>query len=431
MTFELDPAALDLARFIRPGDTVAVAQGAAEPLTLTEALVAQSAQLGAIKVFLGAMYSDTFAPEAAPGFRYASYGALASNPRLARAGRLEVVPCHYSQLPWLLASGPVKADVVMLALSPAVDGVATLGAAHGYALAATTRARVVLAEVNERMPWVHGGELPADFRVDAVVRTSRPLPRYPVSRVGQVEREVAANVAGLIPDGATLQFGIGTIADAVLGALAGHRDLGLHTGMLSESVLPLLECGVVTNRLKAIDTGVTVNGIFIGDESAVPAHRPQPGGAARRAGVHARDRDARAHPRFRQRQLGGRGRPRRQRQRRGRGRRVRRRLRRAARFRPRRGGGARRARDHRAAVGVARRQDEPDRRAVRGGHDTSRGRGHDRHRVGRRRAARRLVRGAREADRGNRASGVPRCARLRGTVVAAALFGYKGRPAGG
>jgi hypothetical protein len=96
MIVDLDPTALDLARFIRPGDTVAVAQGATEPLTLTEALVAQSAQLGAIRVFIGAMYSDTFVPDAAPGFRYASYGALASNLRLARAGRLEVVPCHYS-----------------------------------------------------------------------------------------------------------------------------------------------------------------------------------------------------------------------------------------------------------------------------------------------------------------------------------------------
>ena len=271
MTVELDPAALDLARFIRPGDTVAVAQGAAEPLTLTEALVAQAARLGALRVFLGAMYSDTFARDAAPGFRYASYGALASNLRLARAGRLEIVPCHYSQLPWLLASGPVRADVVMLALSREIGGTMTIGAAHGFALAAASRARVVLAEVNERMPWLHGGELPAGFRIDAVVRTSRPLPRYPAARVGQVEREVAANVAGLILDGATLQFGIGTIADAVLGALAGHRDLGLHTGMLSESVLPLLERGVVTNRLKAIDTGVTVNGIFIGDE-ALYAH---------------------------------------------------------------------------------------------------------------------------------------------------------------
>ena len=267
MTLELDPAALDLARFIRPGDTVAVAQGSSEPLTLTEALIAQSAGLGALTVFLGLMYSDTFAPDAAPGFRYSSYGALGSLARFARAGRLEVVPCHYSQLPWLLASGPVKADVVLLGLSPAVGGVATLGPAHGYALAATTRARVVLAEINERMPWLYGGELPTGFRIDAAVRTSRPLPRYPDSRVGQVEREVAANVAGLIPDGATLQFGVGTIADAVLGALGGHRDLGFHTGMLPQAALPLLERGVVTNRRKPIDVGVTVNGVYIGDDA--------------------------------------------------------------------------------------------------------------------------------------------------------------------
>jgi acetyl-CoA hydrolase len=266
MTVELDAAALDLARFIRPGDTVAIAQGASEPLTLTEALVAQCDRFGALRVFIGAMYSDTFAPDAAPAFRYASYGALASNLRLARAGRLEVVPCHYSQLPWLLGSGPVKPDVAMLALSPARDGVTTIGAAHGYAVAAASRARVVLAEINGRMPWTHGGELPAGFRIDAIVRTSRPLPRYPAPRVGEAERAVAANVAKLVPDGATLQFGIGTIADAVLGALAGHRDLGLHTGMLSDSVLPLLEGGAVTNRRKPIDTGVTVNGIWIGDE---------------------------------------------------------------------------------------------------------------------------------------------------------------------
>jgi len=268
---ELDPAALDLASFVRSGDTVVVAQASAEPLALTAALVAQGDRLGAITVFVGLTYSNLFTPEAAPGFRYASYGALGAVARLARAGRLEVVPCHYSQLPWLLSAGPVKADVVMLALAPAIDGVHSLGAAHGYALAAASRARVVLAEVNERMPWVHGGELPAGFRIDAVVRTSRPLPRYPDSRAGQVEREVAAKVAALIPDGATLQFGVGTIADAVLGALGGHRDLGLHTGMLTEAALPLLERGVVTNRLKPIDTGVTVNGVYIGDE-ALYAH---------------------------------------------------------------------------------------------------------------------------------------------------------------
>ncbi|HSD52537.1 MAG TPA: acetyl-CoA hydrolase/transferase C-terminal domain-containing protein [Burkholderiales bacterium] len=271
---ELDPAALDLARFIRPGDSVVVAQASSEPLTLTEALVAQADRLGAITIFIGASWSDTFAPDRAPSFRYVSYGALGTNARLARAGRLDIVPCHYSQLCWLFESGASRPDVVLLALSPVIGGTMTLGASHGYALAAARRARTVIAEVNERMPWVHGGEVPADLRIDAIVRTSRPLPTYPASRIGAVERKVAARVAALVPDGATVQLGVGTLPDAVLEALAGHRDLGIHSGMLTRAVLPLLESGAVTNSRKPIDAGVTVTGLLIGDEKLYAhAHR--------------------------------------------------------------------------------------------------------------------------------------------------------------
>jgi acetyl-CoA hydrolase len=263
---ELDAASLDLARFVRPDDIVVVAQASSEPLTLTETLVAQADRLGAITVFIGATWSDTFAPEEAPAFRFVSYGALGSNARLARAGRLDVVPCHYSQLPWLFESGTWRADVVLLALARAVDGAMTLGASHGFALAAAHRARTVIAEVNERMPWVHGGQLPAELRIDAIVRTSRPLPQYPAAKVGEVERKVAARVAGLVRDGATLQLGVGTLPDAVLEALAGRRDLGLHSGMLTSAALPLIESGAVTNARKPIDPGVTVTGLLIGDE---------------------------------------------------------------------------------------------------------------------------------------------------------------------
>jgi acetyl-CoA hydrolase len=102
----------------------------------------------------------------------------------------------------------------------------TLGPSHGFALAAARRARTVIAEVNERMPWVHGGELPTGLRIDAIARSARPLPTYPTAKIGDAERRVAAQVAALVPDGATIQLGIGTLPDAVLEALAGHRDLG-------------------------------------------------------------------------------------------------------------------------------------------------------------------------------------------------------------
>jgi acetyl-CoA hydrolase len=164
--------------------------------------------------------------------------------------------------------------VVLIGLSPATYGAMTLGPSHGYALAAARRARTVIAEVNERMPWLHGGELPADLRIDAIVRSARPLPTYPAARIGDVERRVAAHVAALVPDGATIQLGVGTLPDAVLEALAGHRNLGLHAGMLTGAVLPLLESGVVNNARKPIDTGVTVTGLLIGDEKLYAhAHR--------------------------------------------------------------------------------------------------------------------------------------------------------------
>src|SRR5262249_20132842 len=153
--------------------------------------------------------------------------------------------------------------VVLLGLSPAIDGRSTLGAAHGFALAAAGRARVVLAEANEQAPWMHGGELPADLRIDAIVHSSRALPCYRDAVPGDLERAVAARVAALIADGATLQLGVGSVPDAVLATLAGHRELGLHSGMLTGAVLPLLERGVVTNARKPIDTGVTVTGMLI------------------------------------------------------------------------------------------------------------------------------------------------------------------------
>jgi len=107
-----------------------------------------------------------------------------------------------------------------------------------------------------------------------MVRSARSLPTYPAAKIGDVERRVAAHVAALVPDGATIQLGIGTLPDAVLEALAGHRDLGLHSGMLTSAVLPLLESGVITNARKPIDTGVTVTGLLIGEAKLYAvAHR--------------------------------------------------------------------------------------------------------------------------------------------------------------
>src|SRR5438105_11554040 len=117
----LAPRDLDLASLIRPGETVVVGQGTGEPLTLTEALVRQRQAIGPMRVFLGAVFSATFAPEDTDGISFCGYGAIGTAARLAKSGRLDVVPAPYSRLPDLFGSGILPADVVLLQLSPPLE----------------------------------------------------------------------------------------------------------------------------------------------------------------------------------------------------------------------------------------------------------------------------------------------------------------------
>jgi acyl-CoA hydrolase len=256
---------LDLSSLIRPGETVVVGQGTGEPLTLTEALVRQRHAISPMRVFLGAVFSATFTPEETDGIFFSGYGAIGAAARLAKSGRLDVVPAPYSRLPDLFDSGILPADVVLLQLSPPLEeGRMSLGANNDYLGAAARHARVVIAEINDQAPWTFGAELPADLAIDYLVETSRPTAELRSSRGGNVEESIAARVAALIPDCATLQIGIGAIPDAILGALAGHRELGIHSGMISDGIADLIEAGVATNSHKSFDRGITVAGVLFG-----------------------------------------------------------------------------------------------------------------------------------------------------------------------
>lgn len=262
---ELTVDNLDLSRFIRPGDTVFVGQGTAEAQTLSEALVAQRAQLGRLRVFLGPVFSSIWQPEHVDHLDLLSYGALGANQRLSKAGALQVVPCHMSQLPRLIEDGQLPADVVLIQLSPPnADGAYSFGIAHDYLVDAMRRARVVIAEVNDRMPWTHGSETLAQLRIDCVVRTSRPLLEVKAAPIGEIERRIGAHAARFIDDGAVLETGIGAIPDAILAALRDRRDLGVHSGMIGDSMLDLIEAGAVTNARKTIDRGFSTAGVLFG-----------------------------------------------------------------------------------------------------------------------------------------------------------------------
>lgn len=258
---------IDLSRYIQPGDAILWNQGTAEPLTLTEALVQQRAVLKGCSVFLGLTNSLTLQPEHVDHLSFVSYCGLAQNRRLLQAGVLDVIPCHCSQLPTLISSGIIPCDVVFLHLSArGPNGKRSLGIANDYLLPATRRARVVIAEINDQMPWTYGSRELDDVRIDFLVRSSRPLLEVAPGKVGEIERRIALHATEFIEDGAVLEIGIGAIPDAILASLSDRRDLGIHSGMLGDSVIDLIESGSVTNARKAIDRGLTTTAILLGTQ---------------------------------------------------------------------------------------------------------------------------------------------------------------------
>ena len=126
------------------------------------------------------------------------------------------------------------------------------------------RSRTVIAEINAQMPWTHGSAAPSDLRIDRIVECDQaPVELQPVP-IGEAERRIGEFVASLIPDRATIQIGIGAIPDAILAALGGHRELGIHSGMIGDDVVDLIEAAVVTNAYKSFDRGVTVANCLFG-----------------------------------------------------------------------------------------------------------------------------------------------------------------------
>lgn len=264
----------DLARhlqqLIRPGDTLWWGQATAEPLTLTRALVEHRhaiAQGGRLGVFVGMAASDTLRPEQADVLDFFGYAAGGAHRQLADAGRLDILPSHYSHLPGLIQGGVLPADVLLLQVSkPDAAGRHSLGLVREYLPAVLAKARVVIAEVNPSIPWTHGGPYlqAGDF---ALLVDAEHLPLdQPRGAIGAAEQAIARHIAGLIEDGATLQLGVGNLPETVLAALHGHRDLGLHTGAVTDGIAQLAQAGVLTNAQKSIDRGVGIGGILMGSD---------------------------------------------------------------------------------------------------------------------------------------------------------------------
>lgn len=253
---------------LRPGDRICFGQACSEPTGLLSELLRQGehlhAKLGRLKLFVFGSYSGLIKPEHSAWFDLESYGAFGDCSALAREGMLDVYPVHYSQLPALFQD-QLRPDVMLLQLSAADDqGRYSLGVAHDFQMAAARSARVVIAEVTTQAPFSPSALLPDDVRVDHVVQTDLPLVEGPPSAQDATAEQIATVVAGMIKDGSTLQMGIGSLMDAICRALVSHRDLGVHSGILTDGMAHLMTCGVVTNTRKGSHAGQSVVGSLLG-----------------------------------------------------------------------------------------------------------------------------------------------------------------------
>lgn len=271
-----DPSVdLDLRAFIRPGDVVVWGQACGEPSTLTEQLVSQRDVLGGIRCFVGIPAAATLTADTVSGLSPFSYCGTGSNRALHDAGLLGIVPGHYSMLPRLLSHGNARADVVLVQVSaPDDQGQHALGLTDDYLSTAIDSARVVLVEINDQVPFTLGARtLTADDWTHAIT-TSRPPAEIFPTPADPVLTQVAQTVASLIDDGATLQFGIGSLPEAVLAELTDRRDLGVHSGIINNAAMALMKSGVITGARKTVDPGVAIAGFLTGTRELFEfAHR--------------------------------------------------------------------------------------------------------------------------------------------------------------
>ncbi len=255
---------IDLSAYLRPGDAIVFGQACGEPTTLVEALIAQGAAIPGLKAFIATSFSGLFTPDSAAAFRLSSMGAIGALRSMTKANALDVIPVHVSQVGPLIAAGVIPCDVAMIQLSPAdTEGNHSCGLVSDYVRAAVDKARVVIAEINDQVPYVPGEVIPASA-IHVAVPASRTPVEVAAARIGETDAAIARHCAAFIGDGSVIQTGVGAVPDAILRLLHDRKDLGVHSGMLGDGLVDLVEAGVVTNARKEIDAGVSINGALIG-----------------------------------------------------------------------------------------------------------------------------------------------------------------------
>jgi len=260
-------AADEAVRAIQSGTSVYIHPGCAEPEQLVRAMVRRAPELRGVTVIhlLTAGYADYVLPEMAGAFRHVAFFAGANVRQAINEGRADFIPVFLGEIEALFTSGAVRIDVALIHVSPPDEhGFCSFGVGVDTTKTAAEHSREVIAQINPRMPRTLGDSFIHLNKIDRVVEAADEILEHSQGQVSDVARQIGRNIAGEIENGSTLQLGIGEIPDAVLYYLEDKKDLGIHTEMVSDGVVELIEKGIINNERKTLHPGKVILGFVLG-----------------------------------------------------------------------------------------------------------------------------------------------------------------------
>lgn len=251
---------------IKSGDRVVLGQAAGIPIAMTDAMIAKKELFTGIEIIqMVPMGNGDFTDAGLEQhFRLNSIFTGGYTKAAIKDGRADYTPCHFSEVPGLFVEF-LPVDVALVQVTPPdKHGFVSLGVSVDYTMAAVKSAKMVIAQVNKEMPRTHGDSFVHVSEIDWFVELDTAIIELELPHIGEIEKAIGEHCASLIQDGDTLQLGIGAIPDAVLLFLKEKKDLGIHSEMISDGVVELIEAGVITNKRKKIHPGKSIVTFLMG-----------------------------------------------------------------------------------------------------------------------------------------------------------------------
>jgi len=265
------PATLNWQQLLKSGDRIFIGSHAGTPAALIDDLIANAKQLHDIEIVQVYTLADNkwVEPQHQQLFKVNALFIGGDKVRQAVAeGRADYTPCFMSDIPSLFSDGVLPLDAALIMVSPADEhGYHSLGVSVDVVSAAAKSAKKVIAQVNSAMPVTYGQAFIHRDQIDSFFYADQPLPEMPAPELDAITERIGQYVSLLIEDGATIQIGIGKICDAVLRYLGNHKDLGVHSELITDGVMDLIKKGVVNNRKKTFHPGKTVTSFCVGSRA--------------------------------------------------------------------------------------------------------------------------------------------------------------------